>query len=124
MIVDLNHYIGNDLAVGPTGDLAITTTSTILGQQRVIRRLITNPADYIWHLDYGGGIGRMIGRPARALAIKGIIRGQLSKEAAVSQTPSPVITVQSDALGVVTARIQYTDADTGTTVELPPVPLG
>jgi len=123
MIVDLDHYIGSDLSISPTGDLALTPNATLLGQQRIVRRLITNPADYIWHLDYGGGVGRMIGTPANALAIKGVIRGQMSKEAAVSQTPSPTITVNSTNAGVVTALIQYADADTGETQVLT-VPVG
>lgn len=121
-MIDLNHYIGNDLSVGPTGDLAYTT-GTMLGQQRVVRRIVTNPGDYIWHLDYGAGVGLMVGQPAHPNTIRGIIRGQISKEAAVAPDPVPSIDVQATVTGTVTATIQYADADTGDNQVLS-VPLG
>lgn len=113
-MIDLNHNYGNDLSIGPTGDIALSF-GTMTGQQRVVRRLMTNMGDYIWHLDYGAGIGGMVGMPTNVPAITGIIRSQTSKEAAVSLTPTPVITVQSTDTGTVTATIQYADADTGDT---------
>jgi hypothetical protein len=60
----------------------------------------------------------MIGTPVSAPAISGVIRGQISQEAAVSQTPTPVVTVTPSAGGVVTATIQYVDADTGETASV------
>lgn len=121
-MIDMDHFIGNDLSVGPTGDIAWTQL-TKMGEQRVMRRLITNAGDYIWHLDYGGGIGKMIGTPANVPFINGIILAQMSKETAVSQTPPPVITVTANDLGVVAATIQYVDANTGanTVLNVPPV---
>jgi hypothetical protein len=44
---DLAHQWGSDLEFGPTGDLAVLGGSA-LGQQRVLRRLLTSPLDYIW----------------------------------------------------------------------------
>jgi hypothetical protein len=110
-MIDLYHYIGNDLSVGATGDLAFCA-GTQYGQQRVVRRLITNPLAYIWHIDYGGGLGALIGSPTSAGVVQGIIRGQISKEAAVSQTPTPTVTVYGNSSGLVNATIQYADADT------------
>ena len=52
---DINHLWGNDLAFSATGDLATADVPT-LTQQRVLRRLLTNPGDYIWELDYGAGL--------------------------------------------------------------------
>lgn len=121
-MIDLYHYFGNDLSVGPTGDLAFSV-GTQYGQQRVVRRLLTNPVAYIWHTDYGGGLGAKIGSPTSAGVIQGIIRGQISKEAAVSQTPTPTVTVSGTNLGVVTATIQYADADTSENQVLT-VPVG
>lgn len=115
MINDLNHTIGADLVLSPTGDIGLVS-GTDRGQQRVLRRLLTNQFDYIWHTDYGGGLGSMIGTPADGLFIGGIIRGQMSKEPAVSQYPNPpVINVTVTVSGVVDANIQYMDADTGET---------
>jgi hypothetical protein len=81
---DLDHDFGGDLALGPTGDLA-TVTGTVLGQQRVLRRLLTNAGDYIWHLAYGAGLPAVIGTPVDAVTIEGMVRGQIFLEAAVAR---------------------------------------
>lgn len=111
-MIDLYHYFGSDLSVSATGDLAFSA-GTQFGQQRIVRRLLTNPVAYIWHTEYGGGLGALIGSPTTAGVIQGIIRGQISKEAAVSQTPTPTITVNGNNQGLVSATIQYADAATG-----------
>ncbi len=87
---DLSHLWGNDLAWSPTGDLATADTPAVT-QQRVLRRLLTSPAEYIWALDYGAGLATFVGQPGAASAIRAAIRGQIFKEAAVAQTPAPVI---------------------------------
>jgi len=46
-MVDVQHRWAGDLAVTATGDLAVVTGGP-LGTERVLRRLLTNPADYIW----------------------------------------------------------------------------
>ena len=43
-MVDLALQFGGDLAVGPTGDLELADGS-VLTQQRVLRRLLTNPGE-------------------------------------------------------------------------------
>ena len=43
---DISQLIGADLAVSATGDL-LTSTSIALSQERVLRRLMTNPGDYL-----------------------------------------------------------------------------
>ena len=88
----------------------------MLGQQRVMRRLLTNPGDYIWQLDYGAGLARFIGQPASALQITAVIRSQIFKEAVVARNPEPVIGVQVDpAGGSVYVDVRYADAATGET---------
>ena len=59
---DLAHEFGADLQAGPTGDLALADGAA-LGRQRVLRRLLTNPGDYIWHPTYGAGLARFVGHP-------------------------------------------------------------
>jgi hypothetical protein len=49
---DIFHEWGSDLVVGSGGDLALATGSAIVSQ-RVRRRLLTNPGDYLWNLDKG-----------------------------------------------------------------------
>lgn len=104
---DINHTFGGDLGVGVSGDLAGVSGSA-LGQQRVLRRLLTNSTDYIWQLTYGAGLPSMIGMPVDAAAIAGLIRSQIFLEGAVAQTPSPVIDVQAQG-SIVSLQITYTD---------------
>jgi hypothetical protein len=106
------HVWESDLTTSATGDLAIVTGPT-LGQQRVLRRLLTNPGDYIWHTAYGAGLAGFVGAPANAVQIKAAIRSQIFQETAVAQTPEPVINVQvspAGAFSTVYIDIRYTDA--------------
>jgi phage baseplate assembly protein W len=105
---------GGDLSVGPTGDLALVDGTT-LGQQRVLRRLLTNPGDYIWHLDYGAGLAQFVGQTANVAAINATIRSQIFMEASVARLPEPVIEVQSVPDGSVYVYIRYVDATNGAT---------
>jgi hypothetical protein len=105
---DLAHVIGGDLTVAADGDLAAISGST-LGQQRVLRRLLTNVGDYIWQLNYGAGLPAMIGTPADAAAITGIVRHQIFLEGAVAQTPAPIISVEADG-SILSLSITYNDA--------------
>ncbi len=56
-----------------------------------------------------------MGQPGAALAIRAAIRGQISKEAAVAQTPAPVIDLTPDPAGNLYVHIRYADAATGAT---------
>ena len=109
---DIFHVWETDLTTSATGDLALVSGST-LGQQRVMRRLLTNPGDYIWHTDYGAGLASFVGTPANETQITATIRSQIFQEAAVAQTPEPVIDVQvspAGALSTVYVNIRYTDS--------------
>lgn len=99
--------------IGPTGDIG-TAAGATLGQQRVLRRLLTNPGDYIWDLDYGAGLAQFIGRPTNPMQIKAVIRSQIFKETAVARQPEPLIDVQiapGGAAGTVYVYIRYVDAE-------------
>ena len=114
---DVFHIWETDLTTSATGDLAFVSGST-LGQQRVLRRLLTNPGDYIWHTDYGAGLGGFVGTPANETHITATIRSQIFREAAVARTPEPAIDVQvspAGALSTVYVNIQYTDSLSGET---------
>lgn len=111
-MADIFHIFGADLAIGPTGDLAIAGSATE-ARQRVLRRLLTNPGDYIWHPSYGAGLAQFIGQPANVARITAVIRGQIFKEAAVARTPEPQIAVQAGTDGTFAVQIRYTDATGG-----------
>jgi hypothetical protein len=111
---DLRHQFGSDLTVGPTGDVA-TSSGPALGQQRVLRRLLTNAGDYIWQPGYGAGLAQFVGQPADATRIRAVIRSQIFKERAVARSPEPVIDVLPGGGGTVAVQVRYADADTGET---------
>jgi hypothetical protein len=116
-MADIAHQWGSDLEFGPNGDLAVVAGSD-LGQQRVLRRLLTNLLDYIWQPAYGAGLAGLIGQPANILQIRATIRSQIFKEPAVAQNPEPTIDVTlcpGGAAGDVYVRILYVDAQTGQT---------
>lgn len=112
MGVDLNHYIGDDLVISNTGDLALASDS-LVGQQRLLRRLLTAVRDYIWHPEYGAGLPGEIGKLYDAPRLTGLVRAQMYKEPIVSTDPGqpPAITF-TEILNGVHVRIRYTDSAT------------
>lgn len=124
---DLFHYVGGDVGVSSTGDLQ-PIDGTIRGQQRIIRRLVTNPRevlpngdilppDYIFHPDYGAGLQRKIGDTADIPKIRALIRGQILLEDVVAKNPEPQIEVQAINAGL-SVSIRYIDAVSKTPVAL------
>lgn len=116
-MADIAHVVGSDLAVGPTGDLAVVDLADWT-QQRVLRRLLTNPGGYIWQLTYGAGLPIMVGTTVSVQQTAAIIRRQIGLEAAVSQQPEPVVVMQGGPSGTVFATVTYQDAQTGVSQNL------
>lgn len=117
---DLYQNFSNDILGSPSGDLQRVEGIT-KGQQRVLRRLLTNPQetrpdgtvlppDYIWHPTYGAGLGRFVGEPQRIPELQALIKSQMLLEDCVARIPAPVVTVQAIADGLL-VDIKYTDAD-------------
>jgi phage baseplate assembly protein W len=111
-MADASLLFGGDFLISPTGDLAIADES-VLVRERLLRRLLTNPGDYIWQPDYGAGLGRFVGQPASAARIRAVVRGQIFREAAVARSPEPEIAVQAGPDGTTVVRIRYAQAATG-----------
>ena len=109
---DIYQYFGTDLTPSATGDLQ-PVASTTRGQQRILRRLLTNPGDYIWHPDYGAGLPSYVGSVIDVRQMNSLIRGQILLEDSVAKTPEPVIDVQA-IQGGMTVSIQYNDANSNT----------
>lgn len=107
---DLNHLIGADISASLTGDLA-TISGTQAGVQRVLRRLFTNPGDYVWHPDYGGGLPAKVGSLATPQELRALILQNMLLEPVVARTPAPAIEVTPIANGVFIG-IGYTDSRT------------
>ncbi len=113
--MDIAHLWGSDLSLTPTGDLAHASAAQ-RSQQRVLRRLLTSPGDYLWQPEYGAGLARFVGQPGNETQIRAVIRGQIFKEAAVARQPEPVIDVAfspAGAIGNVYVQIRYVDAPSG-----------
>lgn len=115
-LMDLDHYIGGDIGVSSSGDLQ-GITATTRSQQRVLRRLLTNPrsmgdsGDYLFHGDYGAGLPKRVGDVANIPEITALIRGQMTLELSVASSPAPVITVKAITNGIAVS-LRYTDAET------------
>lgn len=110
---DIAHYFSNDLGQGATGGLQAADGS-LLSQQRILRRLLTNPGDYIWEPEYGAGLPRYIGQKLDLTALTALIRSQMYLEASVQQQPEPQIDV-TPILNGVYVRIVYVEAESGRT---------
>ncbi len=108
---DIDHTFGGDLTVSANGDL-LTVDSVTLSQEMVLRRLLTNPRDYIWHPDYGAGLPAMVGKPVDVAKTKGIILAQMFLEVSVVQDPAPVIDLVPITNGLF-VHIKYTEVDSG-----------
>ena len=113
-MADAWHLFGGDLSVAASGDVT-AANGAAEGQQRVLRRLLTNPGDYLWNPTYGAGLGRFVGEPTDLARITGVIRAQIFREAAVARRPEPVIDARPGPDGSVYVSIQYADAATAQT---------
>lgn len=113
---DLNQYVGDDLSLSPTGSLS-PVEGIERGKQRVLRRLITNPGDYLFNPEYGAGLGRYVGALMNIPEIISLIRGQILLEACVAKKPAPVISV-SNSSETLSVTIGYTDDALGEPVTL------
>ena len=120
--MDIMHLIGSDLSVAATGDIATSAGSEAV-RQRVLRRLLTNPGGYVWHLSYGGGLPGFVGGVVNASGIETTIRQQMMLENAVLRTPLPTVDTQAVPGGTFIANVTYSDNQTGTP-QVATLPLG
>ncbi|PRP68691.1 phage tail protein [Chromobacterium amazonense] len=109
---DLNHYIGADLTKSPTGGIS-TVSGIERGKQRVLRRLLTNPGDYVFHPEYGAGLGAYVGQIINVPQLTGLIRGQMLLEDVVAKTPPPSVQVTPRDDGTLFVNLSYIDAPSG-----------
>lgn len=106
-MADLNCPWDSDLQLGPTAGLAVVTGDAET-QQRLARRLLTNPGDLLSDQTYGAGLGRFIGSPVNVPKVQAIIKQQALLEATIASVSN--VTVTSDTLGNVIATVAYVDA--------------
>jgi len=114
---DASLVQGGLLQVGANGDL-LTVTGPTLTQQRVIRRLLTNPGAYLWHLNYGAGLAYYIGKPNMPNKVSAVVAAQLALDETVAQSPVPTGVVTTGQTGVTTLTVSYTPIATGVPVTI------
>ena len=89
---DLNLTFSGDVAASAAGDL-LTTDALTEATQRVLRRLLTNPGDYLWHPEYGAGLPARIGSALDVDELAGLVRTQMLLEDGVARDPEPQVTL-------------------------------
>lgn len=125
---DLFHWWRQDLTIMPSGDLmvcrgieptgsAMPSCATVEGEQRVLRRLLTAPGSYIWHLEYGAGLPGYVGQPVLPSALNAVIISQMFLEDTVARDPLPTVRTSPILDGIAT-NIAYRDNNVGRIVTL------
>lgn len=112
-LYDIYNNFGEDLLYSPKDDLQ-TVSDLMRSEQRVLRRLLTNSGDYVWHTDYGAGLPSFVGQSLsndNFDEIKSLITSQIFLEPSVAQNPAPVIKLQTIQGGLF-VQINYTESST------------
>jgi hypothetical protein len=100
---------GGDLSVGASGDINVALIQAEI-QQRLVRRLLTNPGEYVWHADYGAGLGGYVGETYSPGFIEGAVLNQLQLEALIAGTPAPSVQTSLSVTGpfsTISVAVQY-----------------
>jgi phage baseplate assembly protein W len=106
---DISHWFGGDLQTTNSGDL-LTVTGTVRGEQRVLRRLLTNPGDYVFEPDYGAGLPSYIGKTLDIGKLQALCLSQMLLEDAVAKNSAVVkITQSSTDFTSIQVQINYND---------------
>jgi len=124
-MADLYLDFGTDLNFAPNGDLQLAR-GAILTNQRLARRFFTNPqqtdargsaiafADYLFHPDYGLGLGRFVdslGHRTTQRQIELLTAGQARLESAVAPLPLPSTQASLKANGELAISLRYSTRD-------------
>lgn len=106
-LYEVSNWFGNDLTASDTGDLD-TVMKVTRSRQRVFRRLMTNPGNYLSHSDYGGGLPQQIGLNTESAKIKARIKNQMKLEASVNHSSDYAPTVSlTQNQNMISASISY-----------------
>lgn len=126
-MADLHLEFGTDLNFSPNGDLQLADGST-LTNQRLARRFFTNPqqadgsgsaiarADYIFHPDYGTGLGRYVdslGNMTTRRQIELLMAGQARLESTVAPLPLPTAYSTFKPTGELDVFLRYATPEGG-----------
>ena len=119
ILSDLAHWFGSDIQPSSAGDLS-TVSGTIRGEQRVLRRLLTNPGDYLFEPNYGAGLPQYIGKQLDIAKLQALCVSQMLLEDTVAKSPAPVVKIKQapNDFTSISVQINYNDQPTLTPVVL------
>jgi phage baseplate assembly protein W len=109
----LSHICGFDLTIS-SGTIAVVAGAEEV-RQRLLRRLCTNPGDYIWQANFGAGLPAMIGDPMDVERIRGVIAAQIIQDPGVDSTEPVSVNILVGSDGRYDCSIAYVDAQNATT---------
>lgn len=126
-MADLYLDFGTDLNFAPGGDLQVADGAA-LTNQRLARRFFTSPqqrdaagnvvtkGDYIFHPDYGAGLGQFVdslGNATSQRKIELLMAGQTRLEPAVAPLPLPTASAALKPTGELDVYVSYTTRQGG-----------
>lgn len=120
IISDLYHWYGGDQQISNGGDL-LTVSGTVRGEQRVLRRLLTNPGTYLFEPTYGAGLPSYIGKTLDIAKIQALCISQmLLEDAVVAKSPAPVVKISQSVndFTSISVVISYNDQPSNAPVVL------
>jgi phage baseplate assembly protein W len=106
--VDIAHEWSSDINLDIYNDIKMADGLDETNQ-RVLRRLLTNPGEYLWHQGYGAGLGRFVGAALSNEVVQQInqlIISQMYLEDSVAKIPIPTVTLSQD-IGQLECTIVY-----------------
>lgn len=114
-MTDIYHYWGSDLQLDATGDL-LAVDGVTETNQRILRGLMTAAPEYVFHPEYGAGIGKHVGDALNFgdySRIEADIRGIVLRDVNVASNPTPSFQFQTSPTGYLSVSIIYTYKPTG-----------
>lgn len=117
-MADAWHYFGGDLAASAGGDILAVTVPRTESEQRLLRRYFTSEGEYLWHREYGAGLGERVGDVASERDLSAIVTAQTLLEDGIAKFPPAQSSVVVNVDGTVTIRVVYLDISTGTPAAL------
>lgn len=105
---------GSDIKYDVTNSI-LTVDGTDKTEQRIMRRLMTNPGDYFWHPKFGVGLPARVGTNLTSpiiSAMRADCISQIAQTDGVAAFPAPTVAIQQTGINEITVTIGYTDSTT------------
>ncbi|GBR54796.1 phage tail protein [Neokomagataea thailandica NBRC 106555] len=105
----INHIFGGDLILS---DRSVSLVSGIEEtKQRLLRRLLTIAGEYIWQLDYGAGLPKLVGEIVDKEGLEAIIRQQIINDPGIDVTKPLKVKIVSSQVDGNFCEIKFFDKE-------------